>query len=625
MTKLNSVVELNQLYEKSKTQQAVRDGHIQVKVHLGSCGIASGADKVLDAFNKELDLLKLHAATRNEADDKVNSITIEQASCIGLCGIEPIVTVLIPGQEKVLYSSVDAAKAKRILEEHVIQGKPVQEFVLDQKAPRIALQETRVLHNQDIDPLSIEQYMARGGYQALAKVLGTMKPEEVLEEIKKSGLRGRGGAGFPTATKWGFVRSANSTVKYVVCNGDEGDPGAYMNRAVLEGNPHSVLEGMTIGAYAIGNVKMGYAYIRAEYPLAITMMKNAIAQAHDLGLLGKNILGTGFDFDIDIMPGAGAFVCGEETALLISIEGKRGNPHQRPPFPANVGGGLFGMPTTINNVETWSDVPQVLWQGSGWFATIGNEKNKGTKTLCLVGKIQNPGLVEVPLGTSLRKLVFDIGGGVPDGKKFKGALLGGPSGGVIPTEHLDTSIDYESVSSLGAIMGSGGVVIMDEDNCMVDIVKNSFLQFTCDESCGKCIPCRAGIPQMLAIMEKISNGTAVVTDLDELSSLAEMIINTSLCGLGQSAPNPVLSTLRFFREEYLAHIVEKRCPAKVCKALLKYTIKDTCPNCGLCIKACPEQAITANGKKKPVILDQEKCIKCGSCLDVCKLKNVDLR
>jgi NADH:ubiquinone oxidoreductase subunit F (NADH-binding)/(2Fe-2S) ferredoxin/NAD-dependent dihydropyrimidine dehydrogenase PreA subunit len=622
---LNSVVELNQLYEKSKVQQSVRDSQIQVKVHLGSCGIASGADKVLDAFTRELDILKLHETTRNETSQNLSNIVIEKAACIGLCGIEPIVTVLVPGKEKVLYFSVDAAKAKRILTEHLLQGNPVQEWTLDLKSPRIALQETRVLHNQDIDPMSIEQYIARGGYMGLGKALSTMKPEDVLEEVKKAGLRGRGGAGFATATKWGFVRSAVSSEKYVVCNGDEGDPGAYMNRAVLEGNPHSILEGMTLGAYAIGNVKMGYAYIRAEYPLAIETLNHAIDEAREYGLLGKNILGSGFDFEIDIMPGAGAFVCGEETALLISIEGKRGNPHQRPPFPANVGGGLFGKPTTINNVETWSDVPEVILKGSSWFNSTGNEKNKGTKTLCLVGKIQNPGLVEVPLGTTLRKLVFDIGGGVPDGKKFKGALLGGPSGGVIPTEYLDTSIDYESVSSLGAIMGSGGVVVMDEDNCMVDIVKNSFLQFTCDESCGKCIPCRAGIPQMLAIMEKISNGTGVMSDLDELNQLAEMIINTSLCGLGQSAPNPVLSTLRFFRAEYEAHIKEKRCPAKVCKALLKYTISDKCPNCGLCIKACPQAAITPVAKRTPVILDQAKCIKCGSCLDVCKLKCVDLR
>ena len=444
------------------------------------------------------------------------------------------------------------------------------------KSPRIALQEIRVLHNQDLDPLDIEQYISRGGYMALGKVLSHMKPEDVIEEVKKSGLRGRGGAGFAAATKWGFVRSSVSPEKYVVCNGDEGDPGAYMNRAVLEGNPHSIIEGMAIGAYAIGNVKEGFAYVRAEYPLAIETLSHAIAQAREYGLLGKNILGTGFEFSIDIFPGAGAFVCGEETALLTSIEGKRGNPRQRPPFPANPGGGLFGKPTTINNVETWSDVPQIILQGAGWFTEVGNEKSKGTKTLCLVGKVNNPGLVEVPLGTPLGKLVFDIGGGIPNGKKFKGAQLGGPSGGVIPAEHINTPIDYESVAALGAIMGSGGVVIMDESSCMVDVAK-FFLQFTKEESCGKCAPCRAGIPQMLAILEKISRGEAEMADLDTLTNLAEMVTSASLCGLGQTSANPILTTLRHFREEYEAHIIDKKCPAAVCRALFKAPCQHTCP------------------------------------------------
>jgi NADH-quinone oxidoreductase subunit F len=404
-----------------------------------------------------------------------------------------------------------------------------------------------------------------------------MKPEDVLEEIKKATLRGRGGAGFATATKWGFVRSAISDEKYVVCNGDEGDPGAYMNRAELEGNPHAILEGMAIGAYAIGNVKQGYAYIRAEYPLAIETLAHALKEAEAYGLLGKDILGTGFNFDIDIFPGAGAFVCGEETALLISIEGKRGNPHQRPPFPANVGGGLFGKPTTINNVETWSDVPTIILNGSAWFTNVGNEKSKGTKTLCLVGKINNPGLVEVPLGTTLGKLVFDIGGGIPNGKKFKGALLGGPSGGVIPIDAINTPIDYESVAAQGAIMGSGGVVVMDENNCMVDIVKNSFLQFTAEESCGKCTPCRAGIPQMQVVLEKISSGEATMEDLDALTQLADMITSTSLCGLGQTSPNPVISTLRHYKAEYEAHIIDKHCPAAVCRHLFKSPCQHTCP------------------------------------------------
>ena len=574
MTKqLKSVAELNTLYESAKAKMAGLEQQTQVKVHLGSCGIASGADKVLDAFNKELAALK----TGSESTAQLEHIVVEKAACIGLCGVEPTVTVLVPGKEKVIYFSVDGDKVKQIIKDHLIGGKPVKKWMLDLKAPRMAMQETRVLHNQDLDPMDIEQYISRGGYLALARALTQMKPEDVLEEVKNATLRGRGGAGFATATKWGFVRSAVSNEKYVVCNGDEGDPGAYMNRAELEGNPHAVLEGMALGAYAIGNVKQGYAYIRAEYPLAIETLAHALKEAEAYGLLGKDILGTGFDFDIDIFPGAGAFVCGEETALLISIEGKRGNPHQRPPFPANVGGGLFGKPTTINNVETWSDVPTIILNGATWFTGVGSEKSKGTKTLCLVGKINNPGLVEVPLGTTLGKLIFDIGGGIPNGKKFKGALLGGPSGGVIPIEAINTPIDYESVPLQGAIMGSGGVVVMDENNCMVDIVKNSFLQFTAEESCGKCTPCRAGIPQMQVVLEKISSGEATMEDLDALTQLADMITSTSLCGLGQTSPNPVISTLRHYKAEYEAHIIDKHCPAAVCRHLFKSPCQHTCP------------------------------------------------
>jgi len=455
-------------------------------------------------------------------------------------------------------------------------GRTIKEWTLALDEPLFKLQEIRVMHNQDLDPLDIEQYIARGGYQALGKVLTQMKPEEVIDEIKKAGLRGRGGAGFPTATKWGFVRSAPSEEKYVVCNGDEGDPGAYMNRSVLEGNPHSIIEGMAIGAYAIGNVGQGYAYVRAEYPLAIETLSHAIAQAREYGLLGKNILGTGFEFSLDIFPGAGAFVCGEETALLGSIEGKRGNPRQRPPFPANVGGGLFGKPTTINNVETWSNIPQIILRGADWFASLGTEQSKGTKTLCLVGKVNNTGLVEVPLGTPLGKIVFDIGGGIPNGKRFKAVQIGGPSGGVIPIEHLNTPVDYEAVTALGAIMGSGGLVVMDEDSCMVDVAK-FFLQFTRDESCGKCTPCRAGIPEMLEILNKVSQGEAAIEDLDILAELAEMVASASLCGLGQTSPNPVLTTLRHFREEYEAHIIDKKCPAAVCQALFRAPCQHTCP------------------------------------------------
>ena len=564
MRPLSSVEELNKLREQAQARLAEQEKKIQVKVHLGTCGISSGANKILDAF------------VRNVESCKLSNVVVLKAACIGLCGREPVVTVIAPGKEKVIYYDLNEDKVSRIVDEHLVGRRPVMEWVLPLDEPLLKLQEIRVMHNQDLDPMDIEQYIARGGYQALGRVLTQMKPEEVIDEVKKAGLRGRGGAGFPTAIKWGFVRSASSQGKYVVCNGDEGDPGAYMNRAVLEGNPHSIVEGMAIGAYAIGNVRQGYAYVRAEYPLAIETLSHAIAQAREYGLLGKNILGTGFEFSLDIFPGAGAFVCGEETALLHSIEGERGNPRQRPPFPANVGGGLFGKPTTINNVETWSNIPQIILKGADWFASVGTEQSKGTKTLCLVGKVNNTGLVEVPLGTPLGKIVFDVGGGIPNGKKFKAVQIGGPSGGVIPIECLNTPIDYEAVTALGAIMGSGGLVVMDEDSCMVDVAK-FFLQFTKDESCGKCTPCRAGIPEMLQILNKISRGEATLEDLDTLLELAEMVASASLCGLGQTSPNPVLTTLRHFREEYEAHIIDKKCPAAVCQALFRAPCQHTCP------------------------------------------------
>jgi NADH-quinone oxidoreductase subunit F len=565
MTKrLNTSGELDVLYEQSKAKLTDLAALIQVKVHLGSCGIASGANNTLEAFRNEI------------TSRALPGIVVSEAACIGLCNIEPTVTVQVPGSEKTIYYDVKDKKVSRIVQQHLIEGKPVQEWALDADAPRLRLQEIRILKNQDLDPMDIEQYIGRGGYLALAQVLSKMKPEAVIEQVKQSTIRGRGGAGFSTATKWGMVRNSVSPQKYVICNGDEGDPGAYMNRAVLEGNPHSIVEGMAIGAYAIGNVSQGYAYVRAEYPLAIQTLNHAINQARELGLLGKNILGTGFDFDIDIFPGAGAFVCGEETALLISLEGKRGNPHQRPPYPANVGGGLFGQPTTINNVETWSNIPQIILNGAGWFLSAGSDKSRGTKTLCLVGKVNNPGLVEVPLGIPLGKLIFDIGGGIPDGKKFKAVQLGGPSGGVVPSGHLNTPVDYESIAALGAIIGSGGVVVMDESSCMVDVAK-FFLQFTLDESCGKCTPCRSGIPQMLAILNKISRGEGTMSDLDTLTDLAQMVSTTSLCGLGQTSPNPILTTLRHFREEYESHIIDKKCASAVCRALFHSPCQHTCP------------------------------------------------
>ena len=562
MKALASVKELRELRDISQKNLAEQENKIQVKVHLGTCGISSGANMILEAFEREV---KKH---------RLSDVVVLRAACIGLCGREPVATVVYPKAGKVVYCDLTAEKVSEIVEQHLVKGKTVKECMIDPDNPLLKLQEIRIMHNQDLNPMNIEEYIVRGGYQALAKALTEMKPEGVIEEVKKSGLRGRGGAGFATATKWEFVHNASGNEKYVVCNGDEGDPGAYMNRAVLEGNPHSIIEGMALGAYAIGNVRQGYAYVRAEYPLAIETLNHAISEARKYGLLGQNILGTGFSFSIDIFPGAGAFVCGEETALLISIEGKRGNPRQRPPFPANKG--LFDKPTTLNNVETWSNIPLIILNGADWFASVGTERSKGTKTLCLVGDINNTGLVEVPLGTSLGEIIFDIGGGIPEGRKFKAVQAGGPSGGVIPVEHLNTPVDYESITALGAIMGSGGLVVMDEDSCMVDIAKY-FLQFTKDESCGKCVPCRAGIPEMLEFLTKITKGTGTLDDLNVLSELTEMIASDSICGLGQTAPNPVLTTLRHFREEYEAHIIDKKCPAVVCQSLFKSPCQHTCP------------------------------------------------
>ncbi|MBE0481752.1 MAG: FAD-dependent oxidoreductase [Dehalococcoidia bacterium] len=560
--RLRSVEELDQLKTGFQKKLAERAKKTVVKVHLGTCGISGGAKLVEEALVSEIQSRKL------------SNVIVAEAACIGPCEREPVVTVMQPNNGRVIYANLTPEQVPTVVEQHLIKGQPVKDWLLDVESPTFKLQEIRIMSNQDIDPRSIEEYIARDGYQALAKALTRMDPQAVIDEISKAGLRGRGGAGFPTGTKWGFVRRAAGTEKFVVCNGDEGDPGAYMNRAVLEGNPHSIIEGMAIGVYAIGNVRHGYAYVRAEYPLAIETLNHALSQARRYGLLGKNILGTDFEFDISVFPGAGAFVCGEETALLASIEGKRGNPRQRPPFPANKG--LLDRPTTLNNVETWSNIPQIIHKGADWFANVGSEKSKGTKTFCLVGKINNTGLIEVPLGTPLGQIVFDIGGGIPDGKKFKAVQIGGPSGGCIPIGHLNTPVDYEAVTALGAIMGSGGLIVMDENNCMVDVAK-FFLQFTKDESCGKCTPCRAGIPKMLDILNKITHGKGTMEDLDVLSELAEMVGSASLCGLGQTVPNPVLSTIRHFRDEYEAHIIDKHCPAAVCQPLFKAPCQHTCP------------------------------------------------
>ncbi len=563
MKAFTSLQEFQDYSKQVHSRVLARAKTIRIIVHLGTCGISSGANTVLECFEKELN-------SRGLAD-----VTVMRGSCLGLCGIEPVVTVLLPNHRRIIYSEVDENKVPRIINEHIIGGRRISEWVVDENTPRFKKQEIRIMHNQDIDPMKIDEYLARDGYQALAKAL-QMKPEDVMAEIEKSNLRGRGGAGFPTARKWGFVRSAISSEKHVVCNGDEGDPGAYMNRAVLEGNPHSIIEGMAIGAYAIGNVTEGFAYVRAEYPLAIRTLRHAIEQAEQYGLLGKNILGTGFSFSLDIFPGAGAFVCGEETALLHSIEGQRGNPTQRPPFPANVGGGLFGKPTTINNVETWSNIPRIIWEGADWFTSVGSKKCKGTKVLCLAGNVKNTGLVEVPLGMTLGEIVFDIGGGIAGDKQFKGVQIGGPSGGFLSSEHLNTPVDYEEIPATGAIMGSGGLIVMDDNNCMVDMAK-FFLGFTRDESCGKCTPCRAGIPEMRSILINISNGTASLGDLDTLEELAAMVSSAALCGLGQTAPNPVITGLRHFRNEFQKHIIEQKCLAGVCSELFVSPCQHTCP------------------------------------------------
>ncbi|MEM1588302.1 MAG: FAD-dependent oxidoreductase [Candidatus Bathyarchaeia archaeon] len=560
--KLQSINDFNNLRKKILTQIAL-DKRLKVKVHLGTCGLSAGALEVWKKFNEEIISRKL--------EDK---IALSKAGCIGFCSLEPNVTIYDPFINKsVIYKEVTPEKVQEIIDAHLMHKHPIENYIINESDQYLRFQVRRILRNQDIDPMNIEDYIARDGYLALIKVLTEMSPEDVINEVERSGLRGRGGAGFKTGLKWKFARAAKGEEKYVVCNADEGDPGAYMNRAVLEGNPHSVIEGLAIAGYAIG-AKQGYIYVRAEYPLAVETLEHAIKQAREYGLLGKNILGTNFDFDIGICLGAGAFVCGEETALIASLMGKRGSPRPRPPFPAEKG--LLNKPTVINNVETLSIIPSILLYGAEWFKKVGSEKSPGTKTFCLVGKIRNSGIVEVPLGTPLGKIVFDIGGGPRNKKKFKAVLIGGPSGGCLSTEHLNVPVEYETIDTFGAIMGSGGLVVLDEDDCMVDIAR-FFLEFTKDESCGKCTPCRAGIPQMLEILDKIRYGKGTLEDLNRLEELAIMIKTTSLCGLGQTAPNPVLTTLRYFRNEYEAHVKEKRCPAVVCQALFKSPCQHACP------------------------------------------------
>ena len=604
-----------------------------IRAHVLICGgtgcTSSGSKTLQEAFNKNL------------ADFGLSEeVKIVQTGCFGLCALGPIVIVYPDGT---FYSRVTADDVKDIVEEHLLKGRIVDRLVyrdaetdeiVEKQAANVSLSDTKFYKSQKrivlrncgvIDPDNIDEYIAMDGYAALGKVLTEMTPEDVIKTVSDSGLRGRGGGGFPTGRKWALCAPNKADQKYVVCNADEGDPGAFMDRSILEGDPHCVIEAMTICGYAVGATK-GYVYVRAEYPIAVTRLQKAIDDAKAYGLLGKNIFNSGFDFDLEIKLGAGAFVCGEETALMTSIEGNRGEPRPRPPYPAVKG--LFGKPTVENNVETFANIPQIILNGADWFSAMGTEKSKGTKVFALGGKIQHTGLVEVPMGLTLDTIINEIGGGIPGGKKFKAAQTGGPSGGCIPASLINTEVDYDNLVALGCMMGSGGLIVMDEDNCMVDMAK-FFLEFTVDESCGKCTPCRVGTKRLLELLDKITDGKGTLEDIDKLEELCNYIKNNSLCGLGQTAPNPVLATLKFFRDEYIAHVVDKKCPAGVCKSLLSFVVdQDKCIGCGKCAKNCPVDCISktdyvAPGHKLPSYsIDTSKCIKCGACISGCKFNAI---
>ena len=626
---MKSLAELATIKDTMQNSVAIREGkegvESTVKNHVLICGgtgcTSSKSVEIKKALEAEIDKLGLK-----------DQVKVVLTGCFGLCALGPIMIVYPEGT---FYHNVSIEDMPEFASEHLLNGRPVDRLVYHEVKENVshamALSETAFYKKQKrvalrncgfIDPENIDEYIAMDGYEALAKVITKMDPDEVINLILESGLRGRGGGGFPTGLKWKFASgNRGNVVKYVGCNADEGDPGAFMDRSILEGDPHAVLEAMAIAGYAIG-ANEGYIYVRAEYPIAIHRLEVAIKQAREYGVLGKNIFGTGFDFDIQLRFGAGAFVCGEETALMTSIEGHRGEPRPRPPFPAVKG--LFGQPTILNNVETYANIPQIILKGVDWFKSMGTEKSKGTKVFALGGKIVNTGLVEVPMGTTLREVIEEIGGGIPNGKTFKAAQTGGPSGGCIPASLIDTPIDYDNLIAIGSMMGSGGLIVMDEDTCMVDLAR-FFLDFTVDESCGKCTPCRIGTKRLLEILDKIIEGKGELEDLDRLEELSNYIKSASLCGLGQTAPNPVLSTLRYFRDEYVAHIVDKKCPAGVCKSLLQFKIDlDKCIGCGMCAKQCPADAITRTDYIAPghklasFTIDTKKCVKCGACLEKCK-------